>query len=530
MLYDTILAALGLLVAILILAGIATRIRVPYPVLLVIGGGLLSFIPGLPVFKLNPDLVLLLFLPPLIYSAAWFTSWRDFRANLRSILLQAVGLVLVTMLLVAVTAHALIPGLSWPVAFVLGALLSPTDTVAAKAITQDMGISHNVTAIIEGESLVNDATALVAYNFAVAAVASGTFSLWQAGSEFVVVSVGGLALGLILAWPISRLHRYLNDAPLEILLTLLTPFAAYLLAEAIGVSGVLAVMSAGLYLGRRSATFFSSTTRLQADSFWNMLVFLFNGLIFLLIGLQLHIVLDDLPARSLFSLVEYALVVSIVVILVRLAWVFTVISVLRLLARLSLIRYQYAGWRNALVVGWTGMRGGVSLAAALAVPAVLANGTAFPERNLIIFLAFCVILATLIVQGLSLSPLIRLLGLQGDSVIKQEAGKARLAITKAALTRLDELAQEDWVPEQHVARLRTYYQHKIRTLAAYAGKSEEEREGIKEHMTSYQRLRQEILQAERMTIIRLRNEDKINDEVLHQLEREIDLEEAQLRR
>jgi Na+/H+ antiporter len=527
MLYDTILEVFVLLVAIFIFAGIAIRVRVSYPILLVIGGGLLSFIPGLPTIKLDPQLVLLLFLPPLIYSSAWRTSWREFRANLRTILLLAIGLVLVTMLVVAVVAYFAIPSVSWPVAFVLGALLSPTDALAATTATKSMGISHNLRAIIEGESLVNDATALVAYSFAVDAVVNGTFSFWQAGGEFIIVSVGGIALGLVVAWPISLLHRYLDDTSSQITLTLLTPFAAYLLAEDIGVSGVLAAMAAGLYLGRKSALFFSSNTRLQSTSFWNVLVFLFNGFVFLLVGLQLRSVLADLEAgRSVPSLIWYGILVSVTVIAVRIAWVFAATYLLHVLARLSWIKnHRYQSWRNTLVLGWAGMRGGVSLAAALAVPTTIMGSRPFPERDLLIFLTFCVILATLVVQGLTMSPLIRLLGLQVDTTIEKETKEATVAAAQAALARLDELEQEDWVPADFARRMRTLYTRKIEHSTTHANLLESGEDKLQEHLTPFLRLREELLQAERATIIQLRNEGTISDEVLRRLERELDLEE-----
>ena len=281
----TITLVFSLLVAIVILATLAARLRLPYAILLVLGGLVLSFLPGLPTITLDPALILFLFLPPLIYSSAWTTSWREFRANLRPILLLSVGLVLATTCMVAVVAHIFV-GLSWPVAFVLGAVVSPTDAVAASATAKSVGLPRRLMTLLEGESMVNDATGLVVYRFAVAAVITGSFSLAQASFQFVFVSVGGLLVGLVVGWPLAWMHRHLDDAPIEIAITLLTPFAAYLLAEALDVSGVLAVMAAGLFLSRQSSRFFSSNTRLQANAVWNVLVFLLNGLVFLLIGLR----------------------------------------------------------------------------------------------------------------------------------------------------------------------------------------------------------------------------------------------------
>src|SRR2546421_6617002 len=327
----TISLLFGLLVAIVILATLATRLRIPYAILLVLGGLLLGFVPGLPTITINPELFLVLFLPPLIYSSAWLTSWREFRTNLRPILQLSIGLVLATTIIVAAVAHV-IAGLSWPVAFVLGAVVSSTDAVAASATAQRLGLARRIVTVIEGESMVNDATGLVVYRFAVAAVITGSFSLWQASLQFVIVSLGGLLIGLVIGWPVAWLHRHLDDAPIEITITLLTPYAAYLLADALQVSGVLAVLTAGLYLSRQSSRFFSSNTRLQANAVWNVLVFLLNGLLFLLIGLQLRSILAAIAGHSLLTLLWQSLLISLAVIAVRLAWVFPAASVPRLVS------------------------------------------------------------------------------------------------------------------------------------------------------------------------------------------------------
>src|SRR5262249_4197778 len=341
MVYAMVVVIFVLLVAVVALTSVAPRLHMPYAILLMLGGLALGFVPGLPRITLDPALILFLFLPPLIYASAWFTPWRDFRANLRSILLLAIGLVLTCTTLVAVVAHSAL-GLAWPVAFVLGALVSPTDAVAASAIMQRLGVSRRVVTIVEGESMVNDATGLVLYRFAVVAVVTATFSLWQASWQFLVVSAGGILVGLLIAWPIVWLRRRLDDAPREITITLLTPFAAYLLADALGASGVLAVLAAGLYLSRHSSTILSPNTRLQGDSFWNVLVFLFSGLVFILLGLQLHGLLGEATPQSVAALIGAATLIGVVVIVVRLAWVAVATSVLRLLAHVNLITYRWA--------------------------------------------------------------------------------------------------------------------------------------------------------------------------------------------
>jgi monovalent cation/hydrogen antiporter len=521
----TISLLFGLLVAIVVLATLASQLRLPYAVLLVLGGLLLGFIPGLPSVALDPEIVLVLFLPPLIYSSAWFTSWREFRANLRPILQLSLVLVLVTTLAIAVVAHA-IAGLSWPVAFVLGAVISPTDAVAASATAKQLGLPRRIVTVIEGESMVNDATGLVVYRFAVAAVVTGSFSLWQAGLQFVVASLGGLAIGLVIAWPVAWLHRHLDDAPIEITITLLTPYAAYLLADTLQVSGVLAVLSAGLYLSRQSSRFFSSNTRLQANAVWNVLVFLLNGLLFLLIGLQLRNILATSASLSLPTLIWQALLISLAVIVVRIAWVFSATSLPRLIFPRFRARDPYPGWRQVGMVAWIGMRGGLSLAAALALPLTLTSGVPFPQRELVIFFTFAVILVTLVGQGLSLSPIIRLLGLEQDGSLQREHELAHLVAARAALSRLDELTTEAWVPEDALVHLRSHYEKKLDTLAPAVDGAGDERVAV--HAPMQQRLQQEVLWAERTAVIGLRDRGRIDDETLRLVERELDLEEQQL--
>lgn len=521
----TITLVLALLVATVVCAIMATRLRVPYAIVLVLGGALLSLLPGLPAVALDPELILFLFLPPLVYSSAWQISWREFRASLRPILLLAIGLVLSITAGVAVVAHFLL-GLSWPIAFVLGAILSPTDAVAASAIAQRMGLPQRLVTVLEGESMVNDATGLVVYTFAVAAAVTGSFQLGAASLQFVVVSLGGLVVGLAVGWPLAWLHSHLDDAPIEITITLLTPFAAYLLAEAAHVSGVLATLSAGLYLSRHSSRFFSSTTRLQANAVWNVLVFVLNGLLFLLIGLQLRHLLGTVGDRPLTTVIGEALLISLAVIVVRIAWVFPAAYLPRWLFPRLRARDPYPGWRNVLIVAWTGLRGGISLAAALALPLSIHAGEPFPQRDRLIALTFGVILVTLVGQGLSLIPLIRWLGITSDGTPEQERQHARRVAAQAALTRVQELAGQEWVPETLLMDLRARYEEK-------AGHALEHLDGTlplhEEEMASHRRLYREIIQAERAAVIGLRDQGKIDDEVLREMERELDLEDQRFR-
>jgi monovalent cation/hydrogen antiporter len=517
----TITLVLGLLVATVVFASLATRLRVPYAILLVLGGMLLGLVPGLPEIDLDSELILFLFLPPLVYSSAWQTSWRAFRSNMRSILLLAIGLVLFTTVCVATVAHMLL-GLPWPIAFVLGAVLSPTDAVAASAIAQRMHLSQSVVTVLEGESMVNDATGLVVYTFAVAAAVTGHFSLGEASLQFAIVSLGGLAIGLLVGWPIAWLHRHLDDALIEITITLLTPFAAYLLAEAVHVSGVLATLSAGLYLSRHSSGFFSSTTRLQADAVWNILVFVLNGLLFLLIGLQLRHILSTLINEAPITIIGEILLISLTVILVRLLWVFPATYLPRWLFPKVRAHNPYPSGRNVLIVAWTGLRGGISLAAALALPLALEGGQPFPERDQLIAVTFGVILVTLVGQGLSLIPLVGWLRISTDGTPGQERQRARLVAAQAALARLQDLSEQEEAPLDLLASLRTRYEEKAAHASEHLDGTLSSRE---DSFVTQQRIHREIISAERIAVIQLRDQGQIDDEVLRDLERELDLEE-----
>ena len=519
---------LGLLLAVAVLSIAAQRLAIPYPILLVLGGLVLSFVPGLPKIELNPELVFLLFLPPLLTSAAWNTSWRDFRFNLRPILLLATGLVLVTTSAVAAVVHLTIDGFMWSTGFVLGAIVSPPDAVAATAITQRLSVPRRVVTVLEGESLVNDATGLVAYRFAVAAVATGMFSLWEASLKFLVVGIGGVLVGLAMGWLVVWVHRHLDDSLVEITTTILISFISYLLAEHLGVSGVLAVVSLGLYHHRYSSEVLSPTTRIQAIAVWQIIVFLLNGLIFILIGLQLPTILKEISEYSAITLTWYAVLVSAVVIVVRLLWVFLAAYIPRLLSRQLRRSDPLPPWQTLFLIGWSGMRGVVSLAAALALPLTTNNGTPFPERDLILFLTFCTILVTLVLQGLTLPLLIRWLKVgDGDDVsFEREEMEGRLRTAQAAMARLEEIAAQDNVlAAEMVEWLRTQYRERIRRLSACCGTMDT---GSYEQLAAFRYLQREVVASERRTAIRLRNQGVINDEVLQRIEHDLDLEEARL--
>jgi NhaP-type Na+/H+ or K+/H+ antiporter len=534
---------LGLLLAVAALATLATRLGVPYPILLVLGGSALGFVPGLPSVELDPELVFLLFLPPLLYVSAIFTSWRDFRANIRPISLLAIGLVLMTTFVVGAVVHTVI-GLPWAAAFVLGAIVSPTDAIAATAVAQRLGVPRRIVTILEGESLVNDATGIVAYRVAVAAVVTGAFSIWEAGLQFLVGAAGGVGAGFAVGWLVVWARRHVSaDPSVQNIVSLLTPFVAYLAAEELphslwemlhelyGVpgdlhfSGVLAVVTTGLYLGRKGPYIISSGTRLQGYATWELITFLLNGLIFILIGLQLRSVVEGLDEYTAGRLVSYALLTSLTVILVRMIWVFPATYVPRWASRTIRERDPSPPWRSVSVIAWTGMRGVISLAAALALPLQTASGVPFPDRDLIIFLTFCVIFATLVVQGLSLPLLIRALGLEDDRIGDKEETHGRIGIAEAALERLEELVDEDWVREDTAERMRGLYSYRRNR---FASRFEGDTDGVEERSAAYQRLMVELLGAQRLRLVTMRDEGSIGDEVMHRIEHDLDLEESRL--
>jgi CPA1 family monovalent cation:H+ antiporter len=445
----------------------------------------------------------------------------------RPISLLAIGLVLLTTLLVGVVAHLLIPDLSWAAAFTLGAVVSPTDPVSATAIASRVGAPRRFVTVVEGESLVNDATGLIAYKFAVAATVTGSFSMLDATGTFVLNAIGGVAIGVVVGMLIAEVRRAIDDAPTEITISVLTPYFAYLPAEALGVSGVLAAVTAGIWLGWRSPELITPNTRMQAFAFWEILVFLMNATLFVLVGLELPHVLE--AARETTSdprLVLYGVAIALAVVAARFLWVVPTTFLPRSFStRLREVAPVDVG--HTLLVAFTGMRGAVSLAAALAIPETTDAGTPFPGRDLIIFLVYVTILITVVGQGLTLGPLIRKLGAVDDGEAQQRwENKARLRAARAAIDRIDELAGEDWVREESTTRMRAAYDFRVRRFGARFDEADDG--AIEEGSLAYQRLRREVLAAERGEIIRLRNQGFINDEEMRRIERDLDLEDARL--
>jgi Na+/H+ antiporter len=506
---------------------LAKRLQVPEPIVLVLGGLVISLIPGLPVVELEPEYVFLLVLPPLLYAQAWFTSWKDFCDNLRSISMLAVGLVLFTTTAVAFATHALVPAIPLSAAFVLGAVISPPDAIAASAIAQRLRLPKRMVTILEGESLVNDATGLVAYKFALAAVATGTFSFTAAGTGFVLVAAGGIGVGLIVAWIFYHLLRYVRDDLIDIVLSLVAPYAAFIGAERLHVSGVLAAVTAGIWLGARSSDLLSASTRLTAVAFWQTLVFLLNGVVFMLIGLQLPEVVHNLQGRSWPTLLSQAALLGGVVIVTRIIWVFPSALLPRKWSARIRAREPVPPLRNIAVVAWCGMRGVVSLAAALAIPHTLPNGKPFPERDLVLFFTFCIILMTLVGQGLSLPWVIRKLKVQTGQSDEQQEREARARAAHAALARIESLAAEERFTPEAVERIAGLYQERLHHL------SDDVAEALgwspaRQHSIESRRLRRAAVEAERKHLIAMHREHKLSKELLHKLEHELDLEEARL--
>ena len=506
---------LGILVGVGALLFVAPTTRIPYPILMVLGGLVLSFVPGLPDFDLPPELVLVAFLPPLLYLAAFFTSLRDLRANLQPIGMLAIGLVAATTVGVAVVAHEVVDGLPWAAAFVLGAIVAPTDPIAATSIASRLGAPRRIVTVIEGESLVNDATALVLYRVAVVAVTTGAFSLWEAGGRLVLNAIAGIAIGLAVGYVVRQVRKRMSDPPSEIAISLLTGYLAYLPAEALGVSAVLAAVTVGIYLGWHTPELTDAQTRLQGFAFWTILTFILNAALFTLVGLQLPSVLDGLDAWSRWELVGASAAVCATVVLVRIAFVLV----------FAYLRRSTLRMRNALIVSWAGMRGAVSLAAALAIPLETDTGAPFPDRELIIFLAFFVILVTLVGQGMTLPALIRALRIEDDGLDAQEEAKARKRAAMAALARLEQLEGEDWVMADTAGRLRGLYDFRVRRF----GERFHDSDGANEAQSlSYQRLRRELLDAERSAVLDLRREGVVSDDVMNRVLRDIALEDVRL--
>jgi monovalent cation/hydrogen antiporter len=513
----------GLLVVMAALMWVAQRIKIEYPILLVVGGLILGFIPGLPQVVLAPNVVFLVFLPPLLYYEAYNSSIRDFRTVLRITILNAVFLVIVTIAAVAGVAYRLIPGLGWATAVVLGAIVGPTDETAAIAVADRMRVPRRLVTVIKAESLFNDATSLVIFNVALAAAATGKFSWLDATWQLFIDALGGVAIGFAVGWLISLIRRHLDDLLLQNTVSLLSGYAAYYPADALHFSGVLATITAGLYLGRQSGLFSSPSQRVQIGAMRDITLYLINGLLFLLVGLQLHPILtgfSDLPSQSPGRVLLLAAAISSTVIVVRILWAFPAVYLPRVLSSRIRANEGSPSWRNVAVASWTGLRGGVSLAAALAVPLTISSGAPFPHRALIIFLTFAVILATLIIQGLTLPHLIRWLHITAESPEREEQ-LARLKTLRAAQSTLEKLAKEPWATAAVVRHVRGHLNH---ALSHYQSGGDGTQKVETEDDRAYQRLQRELNAAQDRELTRLYAEGAINLTTMQKLQRQLDFE------
>jgi CPA1 family monovalent cation:H+ antiporter len=483
---------------------LADRAAIPYPIVLVVFGLAVGLVPGLPDLELDPDVVFLVFLPPLLFAAGWRASPRELRAEKRALAGLAVVLVLVTMAVVAVLAHAIVPGMSWAAAFVLGAVVAPTDPVSATATFSRIGVPGRVRLLVEGEAMINDGAALVAYRVALTAAVEGTFSPPGAGLDFVLAAAGGVALGLAVGWASTEVIRRQEDVALTIFFTVLTAYAAYILGEELHVSGVLAAVVGGIYAGWNAPRAFSAEMRLTGVAFWGVMTLGMEALLFVLLGLQAPQVADQI---AIGPLALQALAIALAVVAVRMAW--------------ALLPAVGAGdtVKERVAVGWSGMRGAISLAAALAVPATV------DERPEILLITFGVIAVTLLGQGLTLPLLLRVLRLPGDNLWSPDEALARLETAQAALDRLDEL-EEEGASEEPVERLRELYRARFaQCVAALDGNAGEAIAPLRR----YGDLRRDLIGVERRTLLDLRTADRVPPDVLRRLQRDLDLEEARLR-
>jgi monovalent cation/hydrogen antiporter len=524
---EPVLLVLGLAAAVAF-AIVAKRFALPYPIVFVLAGTVLAFVPGLPEVRISPDWIFLSILPPLLFSAGWTTDWVLFRSNLRPILLLAIGLVVATTAVVAVVAERIVPGLGLAGALVLGAIVSPPDAIAAVATFERFSVPRRIVAILEGEGLVNDATALVIYAYAVSAVTVGASTLTQIAGSFVYVTIAGIAAGVAVTWIVERLARILrkyelSDSLIENLTIIGAPYAAYLGGQAIHASGVLAVVAAGILVSRRSSVIFGPETRLIATNVWTLWIYVLNAYVFLAIGLQLRTIVRDDPKAL--ALLPAALAISALLIVVRFVWVFSTTWLVRLVPQIR--RTDPLPPAAAVtVIAWTGMRGIVSLAAALALPYAARGGAPFPGRNAIVFITFVVIFVTLVGQGLTLIPLLRRLKLEEESDGERRETDVRLAALEAGLARIAEMerAGSDNTEEREVlARLRDEYEHRIDHLRHHGTGAPESDESRFDHEAQTQ-----ALHAERRAIMELRDRGQIPDEIFRRVQYDVDLAEARM--
>ncbi len=529
----TIEIIIFLLVVLVVFSAIVERLKIPQSIMLVVAGLVIGFTPQLPDVDLKPDTVFLIFLPPLLFTASWKLSWHDVKAEKAAVISLSTGLVFFTTIAIAAVAHYFIPGFSWQLGFILGAIISPPDAMAATSVTKGLDLNKRVVTILEGESLLNDASALVAYRYAILSMVTGGFLFWKAGLQFIWIASGGLTIGIFIGWLLLwALRRIKDNVTLEVALTLLTPYSAYLLAEHFHMSGVLAVVAAGLFVSFRSPEVFSFQTRIQTSSFWNTIEFLLNGFVFILIGMQLPAIIANIEKDSLLAALGYGALITLVAIVVRVLWVFPGAYIPVWLSKKGLRDTRKIDWRYVTVIAWTGMRGVVSLAAALAIPLTLNNGDDFPQRHMILFITFCVIFFTLVVQGLSLPFLIKFLKIANDDSRQiEEEKKVRRMLALQVVSYIDQQLDRQENDDRVVRRLRNKYIARVKLAGGIheaADKGKEGQSTVTDLYMQYANVQKALIDFERALLVDMHKEDAASSHILKKLQDELDIEESRL--
>lgn len=504
------------------------KLRISYPIFLVIGGLLISLVPHVPDIEIDPQLIFLIFLPPLLYEAAWNTSWREFWKWKRPIGLLAFGLVIFTSCVVAYFTHAIIPGFTLALGFLLGGIISPPDAVAATSVLKGLNIPKRALTILEGESLVNDASSLIVFRFALAAIITGEFVLQRAVVDFFMLTLMGIVVGIAIASVFYLIHKFLPTTPnIDTALTLMAPYIMYISAEQFHYSGVMAVVSGGLFLSYRSHEIFNHQTRLQAYGVWSTVGFLLNGLVFILIGLELPVIVKGHSNYFIAQAVFYGIVISVLTIVIRIIWVYPATFVPRWISKKIRTTEKSPGWRGPFLVSWAGMRGVVSLASALSIPLTLSNGQAFPQRNLILFVTFVVILVTLVFQGLTLPMVIKFLNIQEvdtEHVEEEHAVHVRLQLMKASLARLEEKFAREILENELVSNLKLQLQSDVNLTIQKMESLECDFKEREEHAN----VLLDLMQIQRKELAILRKSNAFSDEILRKQEAQLDLDEARV--
>lgn len=529
--HEQLLLILGLLIAVMLLVMLAQRIRIAYPIFLVLAGLGISLIPGVPVLQLDPDIIFLIFLPPLLYEAAWYTSWNDFWKWKRTIGLLAFGLVFLTSIVVAFASQALIPGFTLAMGFLLGGIVSPPDAIAATTVLKGLKVPKRTIAMLEGESLINDASSLIVFRFALAAVMTGVFSMQEATGQFFLVAGMGVVVGIAGAHVFYAIHRFLPTTPaIDAALTVITPYVLFLAAEHFHYSGVMAVVSGGLFMSFRSHEIFKTgMTRINMTGVWNTLIFVMNALVFVLIGLELPDIINGLGETSVMGGIKYGLIISLIVIVVRLLWIYPVAHVPRWLSK-KVRKDPSPGWKNPLIIGWAGMRGVVSLATALSIPVMMNSETAFPMRNLIIFITFVVIFVTLVFQGLTLPLIIKLTKIgELDPILPphEQQASIQIRLDNLAVNRLNEKYPSNLETNSLVENFKNTIENDIIQQQSHL-ESLEMCTNRRNDLNEYHEIMLDIFAMQRNELFKMKREKKFSDDEIRKAESQLDLNELKI--